>query len=45
MDLWQWHCQKRREKKLLQLICGNGIAEIAGKKKFVGMDLAMALPK
>ena len=44
MDLWQWHCQNRREKKLLQLVCGNGIAEIKGKKcgnEFV----AMALPK
>ena len=44
MDLWQWHCRNRREKKLLQLVCGNGIAEIEGKKcgnEFV----AMALPK
>ena len=32
MDLWQWHCRKRREKKLLQWICGNGIAKIEGKK-------------
>ena len=30
---------KQRGKKLWQLICGNGIAEIEGKKKFVGMDL------
>ena len=28
IDLWQWHCRNRREKKLLQLVCGNGIAEI-----------------
>ena len=33
MELWQWHCQNRREKKLLQLVCGNGIAQIEGKKK------------
>ena len=32
MDLWQWHCRNRREKKLLQLVCGNAIAEIGGKK-------------
>ena len=31
MDLWQWHCRNRREKKLLQLVCGNAIAEIRGK--------------
>ena len=31
MDLWQWHCRNRREKKLLQLVCGNAIAEIGGK--------------
>ena len=44
MDLWQWHCRNRREKNLLQLVCGNGIAEIEGKKcgnEFV----AMTLPK
>ena len=28
MNLWQWHCRNRRKKKLLQLVCGNGIAEI-----------------
>ena len=30
MNLWQWHYRNRmKEKKiLLQLICGNGIAEI-----------------
>ena len=32
MDLWQWHCRNRKEKKLLQLVCGNAIAEIGGKK-------------
>ena len=30
MDLWQWNCQNRREKKVL--VCGNAIAEIGGKK-------------
>ena len=39
MDLWQWHCRNRREKKLLQLVCGNAIAEIGGKK-FVAMPLS-----
>ena len=39
MDLWQWHCRNRREKKLLQLVCGNAIAEI-GRKKFVAMPLS-----
>ena len=34
MDFWQWHCQNRREKKFLQLVCGNGIAQIEGKKKW-----------
>ena len=33
MELWQWHCRNRREKKLLETNCGNTIAEI-GKKKF-----------
>ena len=28
IDLWQWHCWNRRKKKLLQLVCGNGIVEI-----------------
>ena len=32
MDLWQWHCQNRRKKKMLQLACDSGIAEIGGKK-------------
>ena len=32
MELWQWHCRNRREKKLFQLVCGNVIAEIEGKK-------------
>ena len=40
MDLWQWHCRNRREKKNLQLVCGNAIAEIGGKK-----IVAMSLPK
>ena len=43
MDLWQWHCRNRREKKLLQLVCGNGIAEIEGEKcgnEFVAMTLS-----
>ena len=39
MDLWQWHCRNRRKKKLLQLVCGNAIAEI-GKKKFCGNAIA-----
>ena len=39
MDLWQWHCRNRREKKLLQLVYGNAIAEIGGK------IVAMPLPK
>ena len=38
MDLWQWRCRNRREKKLLQLVCGNAIAEIEGKKN-VRMNL------
>ena len=42
MDLWQWHCRNRREKKLLQLVCGNVIAEIG--KKIVAI-VAMPLPK
>ena len=29
MELWQWRCQNRREKKVL--VCGNAIAEIGGK--------------
>ena len=40
--MWQWHCRNRREKKLLQLVCGNAIAEIGGK--FVAI-VAMPLPK
>ena len=29
MNLWQWHYRNRmKKKKLLQLVCGNGIAEI-----------------
>ena len=32
MELWQWHCRNRREKNLFQLVCGNAIAEIEGKK-------------
>ena len=31
-DLWQWHYWNKREKNLLQLVCGNGIAKIVGKK-------------
>ena len=31
MELWQWHCRNRREKKIV-LVCGNAIAEIGGKK-------------
>ena len=31
MDLWQQHCRNKREKKLLQLVYGNAIAEIGGK--------------
>ena len=43
IDLWQWHCRNRREKKFLQLVCGNGIAEIEGEKcgnEFVAMTLS-----
>ena len=32
MELWQWHCRNRREKILFQLVFGNAIAEIEGKK-------------
>ena len=39
MELWQWHCRNRMEKKNLQLVCGNAIAEIGGKK-FVAMPLS-----
>ena len=39
MELWQWHCQNRREKDLFQLVFGNAIAKIEGKKKLVGMNL------
>ena len=35
IDLLQWHCRNRRKKKLLQLVCGNDIAEIGGKKKLL----------
>ena len=31
--MWQWHCRNGGEKNLWQLICGNGIVEIEGKKK------------
>ena len=31
MELWQWHCRNRMEKKNLQLVCGNAIVEIGGK--------------
>ena len=41
--MWQWHCQNRKEKKLLQLVHGNAIAEIGGKN-FVAM-VAMSLLK
>ena len=33
IGLWQWHCRNKRKKKWLQLVCGNGIVEIEGKKK------------
>ena len=36
MELWQWHCQNRMKKKIFQLVCGNAIAEIRGKKKILG---------
>ena len=45
MDLWQWHCRNRREKKLLQLVCGNAIVEIERKKKSENEFVTMALPK
>ena len=32
MELWQWHCRNRREKNLFQVVFGNAIAEIEGKK-------------
>ena len=38
MDLWQWHCRDRREKKL-QLVCGNAIAENGRKTKNSGRNL------
>ena len=31
IDFWQWHCQNRKKKKLLQLVRGNAIAEVGGK--------------
>ena len=31
--------KQKEKKKLLQLVCGNGIAEIEGKKKIVAMAL------
>ena len=31
--MWQWHCRNEGEKNLWQLICGNDIVEIEGKKK------------
>ena len=42
IDLWQWHCRNRREKKLLQLVCGNAIAKIRGE--FVTI-VTIPLPK
>ena len=45
IDLWQWHCRNRREKKLLQLVCGNGIAEIGEKFFFCNWFMAMTLPR
>ena len=39
MELWHWHCRNRREKKLLQLVCGNAIAEIGEIFFFVAMPL------
>ena len=41
MELWQWHCQNRRKKKVL--VCGNAIAEIGGKN-FVAI-VVMPLPQ
>ena len=41
MELWQWHCQNRRKKKVL--VCGNAIAEIGGKN-FVAI-VVMSLPQ
>ena len=44
MELWQWHCRNRMEKKNLQLVCGNAIAEIEGNFFFLAI-VAIPLPK
>ena len=44
IDLWQWHCRNRREKNLLQWVCGNDIAETIQKKKIVTMALSKFIP-
>ena len=41
MELWQWHCRNRKEKKIV-LVCGNAIAEVGGKN-FAAI-VAMPLP-
>ena len=45
MELWQWHCRNRMEKKNLQLVCGNAIAKIGGNFFFFLAIVAIALPK
>ena len=40
IDLWQWNCQNGRKKKLCQLICGNVVAKMGGKKKNYGNGVA-----
>ena len=41
MNLWQWHYRNRMKKKkiLLQLVCGNGIAEIEERQQKVHIFL------
>ena len=39
-NLWQYCCRNGRGEKLWQLICGNGIAKMGGKKKNYGNGVA-----
>ena len=39
-NLWQYCCRNGRGEKLWQLICGNGIAKMGGKKKNYGNEVA-----
>ena len=45
IDLWQWNCQNGRKKKLCQLICGNVVAKMEGKKKCDNWLCFLELPK